>query len=504
VISSRALKEIDLTPLSTCIDLLSLNLAFTETLASIDLTPLSSCVNLKSLNLSKHKLQTIDLSPLSSCVNLQEINLSDNKLLSIDLSQLSSCENLTNLDLRWNRLKKIDLSPLSNLSKLNEISLWMNHLRSVVLCSSPSLQHLGFGRNKLRKIDLSPLAACVNLNKMSLQENQLQEIDLSPLSSCSDLEEIDLTENQLRNIDFSPLSSCVNLQRIRLAKNELEAIDLGPLSSCTNLEQLWIADNPFNEIDLSPLVFCTHLDSIGLYNDHIRSMDITPLRGKGSLYNKRSRKSSWLRIGIAFYERPSEGYQWKFLREMTQEFWECRRIQQDILLALGLGDYGFIDFDMSKTFESIHPVTPQQEVVERIRDVLLQEISSSVARNGPTTGLELEKLVPEQPRIAMDAQRIIELRKQEIDNLILPVKGDRVNLRSLWITAYGHMVLSSLEMGLSTSLSGLEQVTHAFDRMGFTLKIAEKGNASVKMSGKLKKAIWWIVVNQGKKWQEIR
>lgn len=63
---------------------------------NIDLTPLSSCRNLVKFSLIDNSFEHIDLTPLSSCTKLQFLWLKDNELDTIDLSPLVHvviCEN---------------------------------------------------------------------------------------------------------------------------------------------------------------------------------------------------------------------------------------------------------------------------------------------------------------------------------------------------------------------------------------------------------------------------
>ncbi|NWF95754.1 MAG: leucine-rich repeat domain-containing protein [Candidatus Thorarchaeota archaeon] len=94
-----------------------------EEIGSIDLSPLSSCTQLLELDISRNSLKNIDLSALSSCSRLQRLYLSYNSLKSIDLSPLSSCTQLLELYLSYNSLRSIDLSPLSSCTQLRRLAV---------------------------------------------------------------------------------------------------------------------------------------------------------------------------------------------------------------------------------------------------------------------------------------------------------------------------------------------------------------------------------------------
>ena len=168
---------------------------------------------LETLDLTLNQLTVIDLSPLSSCTNLLQLTLANNKLTSIDLSPLSSCINLEELCLgdylsppwnptEYNRITSIDLSPLS---------------------SCTNLERLSFYANQISNIDISPLSPCTNLEELCLSYNWLANIDLSPLSFCTNLTGLYLDGNWLTSIDLSPLWELHTLIRFYLRDNDLDA-----------------------------------------------------------------------------------------------------------------------------------------------------------------------------------------------------------------------------------------------------------------------------------------
>ncbi len=123
---------------------------------------------------------------------------------------------------------------------------------------------------------------------------------------------------------------------------------------------------------------------------------------------------------------------------------------------------------------------------------------------GATTGLKLEELLAQHNQIAVRTHHIIELRNYEVEQVVIPVNGNEVDLRELWLTSYGYNILSALNMRLDTDLTGLMQIRSAFAEMGFQLKTGKKGHSGVKMKNALKQAIWLIAENKGKKWACIR
>ena len=510
-LSRKRIASIDLTPLSSCTSLQNLFLGGNQ-LTSLDLTPLATCINLRVLDLGSNQLQSVDLTPLNSCSNLQQLHLGFNQLKTIDLTPLSSCQNLQILYLRGNQFQTIDLTPIS---------------------SCINLSYLHLDENNLQNIDLAPISSCANLQKLDLRGNQLLSIDLSPLSSCVNLQELALNhvidiENNWQKIDLGPLSSCVNLRELVVGSDKTVSIDISPLSSCSKLSILRLGGGPDNFIDLLPLNSCEEFIGIEFYGDHAL-VDITPIslrrigiRGK---YNRRDLSCvSWIPPYIdvvdkdlqklllesdqyvhILYRRPLRQYPWSFLYKVIEKehFQHNFRVQHDMCQALGLGTYGFVDYDLTDTFLSVSPETSTNEAQEKVANALVEAIAASVDRDGPTTGLDIENLFSKHGEIVSRTQRIIELRNKELERVTVSMNEREVDLKELWLTAYGYRVLMALGMSLTTDSEGLKKITGAFDTLGYELKIDESSKPGVNMSDEMKESIWWIVRNRENYWNYI-
>lgn len=347
--------------------------------------------------------------------------------------------------------------------------------------------------------------------EMNLSYRDIVDIDLSPLSSDTDLQRLNLGHNKIKNIDLTPLSSCTGLRYLRLHDNQLEEIDLSPLSSLTNLVSLNLSENQLQSINLIPLVSCTSLlQELHLDCNEIESIDLSPLLPRFSdkeIYiDTGVRKHSWLKRRIGVYERPTNSYPWSLLHQIVTWYGTDRRVQQDILLALGLERYGFIDTDLEDLFLSIEPETTIQDVQEIVIPRIVDSIASTVDNDGTTTGLKLEELVTKHKEIAVRSQHIIKLRESEMENIVVGHSDGDIDLGYLWLTAFGYEVLASLDIRLTTDAYGLTRIKKIFRKLGFELKTSETSErkvSGVKMSNELKEAIWWIAENRSKSWRAI-
>ena len=136
--------------------------------------------------------------------------------------------------------------------------------------------------------------------------------------------------------------------------------------------------------------------------------------------------------------------------------------------------------------------------------MLLIEITKAIDEGRTTTGLKLEEIITRHIEIAKRTKRITKLREREIQEVRVGVKADRVDLRELWCTAFGYEILSAFDMKLTTDKEGLARIKIVLGELGFRVKTGRTSVSGVKMSDKLKKAIWWIVENRGRPWSEIK
>ncbi|MFW9834029.1 MAG: hypothetical protein ACFFEK_08555 [Candidatus Thorarchaeota archaeon] len=90
----------------------------TRAAKKVDLTNLSKCINLVTLNLANNMLEELDLSPLVENTKLSELRLENNHLPSLNLWPLVNCMNLSKLDLTNNRIQSLDITPVLTRSKV--------------------------------------------------------------------------------------------------------------------------------------------------------------------------------------------------------------------------------------------------------------------------------------------------------------------------------------------------------------------------------------------------
>jgi len=381
---------------------------------------------------------------------------------------------------------------------------------------------INLGEREISHIDLSPLSKCTDLKALSLRKNLIQEIDLSPLHDCRKLSFLDLSHNRISTIDLSPLSDNQYLRRLWLNNNQLQVIDLAPLGSCPNLVVLDLECNKLEHLDVTALIwkykFAETLDVLHHGANFIADNFSTWLD---------SRHSEVWQARTAHYSRPLGVYPWSFLHEAVKRFKKLRRVQHDILLAMGLGEYGFIEGNPVKLFLSIPPSTPLEKAREQVIPFIVKEITKSVDKGWSTTGLDLEVTTERHGEIAKRYDKIVELRAAEMERVTVGIIQEstpkyrrdipleewkkldvqkralltdtrRFDLTELHITAHGYEMLRKLGMQ-RTILHAFEfeNLLESFRELGFELKISQQPTQGVKMSKWLKRDLlaitsgWW-------------
>lgn len=409
-------------------------------------------------------------------VDVRRIDMRSKNIASIDLTELEECSDLERLDLSWNEIKQVDLTPLSGCSKLRALDLKQNdlkHIDLVPLRNCRDLRILDISENCLRSIDLQPLSGCTNLQKLVLEENDFGMIDLQPLRQCTKLEVLDLENTGLRNIDLNMLENCPNLRRVTLHGNNLKEVDLSSLSTCSNLQVVDLLRNSLQNVDVTPLLACENLNVLFM------------TRGAGEvLLDEKAVRNIWPEIkpglfSIGQYDVPVLVDSLDLLRKLAAiveenepNSWKHLHLMHSLSKILNLQDLGFLDV----TAEQLLSIA-QESNIEAMRDRLIDARCRQIEGAGTTIGLHVEKIVHLGiPQIVVKLPRILELRRKEMERVTVDIdtRIDKVDLRWLHLTAYGHKILSTLGLGLECNSQQFRQVADYFRQAGFTIKTSKR------------------------------
>ena len=69
--------------------------------------------------------------------------------------------------------------------------------------------------------------------------------------------------------------------------------------------------------------------------------------------------------------------------------------------------------------------------------------------------------------------KIVEARKREIENTIVPTKGSVSLMNSLWLTHYGYQILEAMGVGMKHFGVAIDDIKQSLEELGFSLKTQE-------------------------------
>lgn len=374
------------------------------------------------------------------------INLHHLTINQIDISGLKYLKQLERINLQSNNLETIDLSPLSSCRKLT---------------------HLYLGNNRLEHIDMTPLSECVNLSVISIHDNELVNIDLSPLSKCKNITYLNLSENNISEINLLPLVNAQRLRRVNLHSNGLHHINLAPLLLCRVLERVDVERNATALLEIVSPVGRRAMSSIliGIFllktvkhgmpqwlqelNRH-RHIDINH-------YGMLIKKLGWIEASRKIIS---------LLGRRSKRDW--LKNQQELMRIFGMDELACYDGDLIDILLLIPNSCRFDKGVNILYNRILKLLQEQLDSGASTILFDIEKLARTPGCVLIPS--ILEKRRQEIEEMILHIKNDRVNLLPLWRTGYGNQILKTLRCGTDIDMRGFKVIENQFEEIGIPIK----------------------------------
>jgi hypothetical protein len=159
--------------------------------------------------------------------------------------------------------------------------------------------------------------------------------------------------------------------------------------------------------------------------------------------------------------------------------------QWNFLEQIGLPEFSGCDIDIIQLLEQIPSDAEDIDIQHFLQHTLVENLHEQLERGGNSILLDIEKL--KQSPASVLVPRIVELRKKELeetkiqvvgkeiivydvfmrelDRILIPGKDENVLLDSLWLTAHGYQLLSSLGYGRRTDMKGLRKIEQALKKL---------------------------------------
>ncbi len=335
------------------------------------------------------------------------------------------------------------------------IKYWSPHGRQEETTFHCNNTKIDFVMRAAKKVDLSDLSRCQNLENLDLSHNMLEELNLTPLSECLQIKELHLESNHLSKLDLWPLRENLNLQFLDVSENRLQGLDLTP-----------VIQNVRTKMDSSVVVTVDNIFRF-VYTREELSKRFEVLRTDGmswkippviiwSMYSDMVEKYDWaqLKERILFVMRKMESIYWY-------------GAQRGLLQGLELGVIGGFDGDPLLLLDNAVSKMSFDDAQQAIFDTTVSLVQEQLESQGPALFFDVEgmkntsasKLIP----------LIVDRRHEEIENLYLPIKGSKVDLRPLWLTHYGFNILDAADMRFITDLEGFDNLRMSFQEIGLDI-----------------------------------
>jgi hypothetical protein len=319
----------------------------------------------------------------------------------------------------------------------------------------------------------------VGHSKIDLVMRAAKRIDLSNVSKFKSLHTLDLSHNMLDQLDLSPLAACSLLNDVRIQSNHLTSLDLWPLLNCKELKEMDISENRLHGLDLSPIFLKTNvrMDSFVVISADLLLRYIFTRDELGKRFRLiRTDGAPWTAPPVIMwlaYTDLANRLEWidikkridPLLSDLTQEQWFSA--QRGLLSGLGMVELAGFDGNPMELLIGTNGGISFKEAIHTIYDNVVRLLEKQLDNNGPTLFLDIDRM--RKTRASKLIPTIVERRRNEVENAVIPSIGSKVYLESLWMTHYGFHILKATNADLVTNLETFNSIKRSFYELGMSI-----------------------------------
>ncbi|OLS31394.1 MAG: hypothetical protein ThorAB25_03200 [Candidatus Thorarchaeota archaeon AB_25] len=348
----------------------------------------------------------------------------------------------------------------------------------------------------LRKSNLEWVEEIDKPVRIDISSNWLTEVDLRPLQSCTDLEYLSLAVNKLDWIDLTPLQNCKRLRHLDLSHNKLKDIDLSPLAGCENLVYLYLQENKFSQVNIAPLFGLKQLTTAVIQLVHRGTkpkividsyMSNVPPNLNDILFSFFTGRRAVI-VPDWLYEKNTEvEYSPRPYRELVAEFgWTGVKkhlvalskklkigvefdAQRILLDAFGMPELACYDGRVRDFVKFLPTSGSYEEGVLKLYSEIVNLLEAQLTRGGSTLYFDLETLSTTPGSVLLPS--VLSRRKEEMQEVVLFDRSGNVDLFPLWLTSYGHKILTALGFKRYVSKSRISEINKALKDINHELAI---------------------------------
>ena len=284
---------------------------------------------------------------------------------------------------------------------------------------------------------------------------------------------------------FDKDSSIINLENL-----DIETFDTSQLASNSRIKKISLNGNPIPRVDLTPLISCRRLKEIEIHGDTegetILSSNSMEDISKDVVYDEISNFDA-----LSFLPSlDSILFSLPYVRKHEPD-WKLIHLFRNALVVQDLGWMGLLDIGMKTIKKYLGDLTPSG-FSDSTKLELVKHLIDQIDRGGTTIDLEVEGM-KQYGNLLMRIDDVVELRHEEMRGQYVPVMtfgidhesivllesvGESidthyVDLRHLWLTAYGYEVCESLAVGTTCEMKQFPMIADALSELGFEIKRAQ-------------------------------
>lgn len=335
--------------------------------------------------------------------------------------------------------------------------------------------------------------------RIDISSNRLTQVNLSPLESCKDLEYLSLAVNKFETLDLTPLQNCTRLKHLDLSHNKLTNIDLTPLAGCKNLTYLYMQDNMLSKVNVAPLLQLKDLTTAVIQLTHQGTrpkividsfMSNVPPNLNDILYafftdRKTGFVPHWLydkNTEVEYFPRSYSELVAEFgwAKVKTHLFALSKKLklknefaaQKVLLNAFGASELACYDGRVRDIVKFLPTRGNYETGVQQLYSKMVNLLETQLERGGSTLYFDLDTLSTTPGSVLLPS--VLSRRAAEMHDVVLFDRDGMVDLFPLWLTSYGHKILSVLghkryvpKAQLSVINKALKKINHelAIDRV---------------------------------------
>jgi len=322
-----------------------------------------------------------------------------------------------------------------------------------------------------------------NDKNIDLTMRAAKQVDLLDLSKCTSLMILNLSNNLLEDLDLSPLSGNQSLTEVNLENNHLAFIDLWPLGNCPFLGRLKLTHNRLQKLDITPVLAKVQAlidSSVVISADSVLRYLLTSHELAERFLLVRPDRAPWAAAPVLMwvtYDDLAKKYDWCVIRERiltvlkqtTENDWY--QIQRGLLIGLGMEELAGFDGNPVNLLDTTDNTMDFEEARREIFDCTVELLDHQIENEGPTLFLDIERM--RDTRASKLIGKIVDARRREIEDTVVPMKGSIALMNNLWLTHYGYRILEALDVGLRQFGAGIEKVRASLEDLGLPLKTFE-------------------------------